>query len=121
MTPQCVGVDTAVGTVRGMVCSKHSGSSSFPATSAIPHKPLFPRREHANPTQSVNYKTNAENHFCGVNSLVINSEKELTESILHKMKRHLKIELKDHCEYFPKPDGSHEWIRTLLPSLCRHG
>ena len=66
-------------------------------TAGIPHKPLFPRREIANPAQSVNSKTNAENLFCGLNSLVINSVEELTESILHTMKRHLNTELQDHC------------------------
>lgn len=92
-------------------------------TSGVPHKHLCPRREITNPTQSVSLKTNAENLFlcvCGLNGLVVNAAEELTESILHKMKRHFSVELEDRCEYFHKLSGSCEWIRTLLPSLCRH-
>lgn len=62
-------------------------------TSGIPHKLLHPRREIANPTPSVNPKTNAKNVFV-VSVIWLPTQLKNSLKVFHKMRRHLKMNQK---------------------------
>lgn len=68
-------------------------------TSGIPHKLLRPRREIANPTPSVNPKTNAENVFV-VSVIWLPTQLKNSLKVFSQDEETLKTESKD-CRIFP--------------------
>lgn len=85
-----IDTDIAVGTAHGMAWHTVDTQEVALMTSGIPHNPLCPRRDITHIVCQLQDK--CQKPFGVLSDLVINFAAELTEIILHKTKRHLKIE-----------------------------